>query len=263
MLYPLWGASGVSILTFLPPLLWITSVPFITMLMALTGQGSSFSIAALLIIIPALLGLSVILGYALLFLGRVTASSAMGEVHHPHLPDWDLSSILFGLGRWMWAGLVGGLVGGLPSVVYWIYCGHIDFVDSIILVQLAALGAIYALMALLAAILYEDILAANPITVLAAVRKVGVGYARPCLLAGTVGMILGMMFTGSFEVESPLLSAFLFWLSWVTALYLTMVTLRVLGLFYHEHARTLGWFHNRTGWGVERRWRENPGMTPR
>ena len=250
LLYPLWGASGVAILVFLPPLFWITSVPFITMLTALMGNQSGFSIAALLICIPAFLGLSAVLGYVLLFLGKVTASSAMGEIHHPHLPDWDLSSIYFGLGRWIWAGLIGGIIGGLPCVVYWIYCGDIGFFDRIILVELAAVGAIYGLMALLASILFEDLLAANPITVVRAIMTVGLDYARPCLVAGVVIVVVSTLFASAFEVENPALAAFLFWLSWVAAVYLAMVMLRVLGLFYAGHARALGWFRDRTGWGV-------------
>ncbi len=250
LLYPLWGASGVAILVFLPPLLWITSILFITMLTALTGKESGYSVAALLICIPACLGLSAVLGYVLLFLGKVTASSAMGEIHHPHLPDWDLSSIYFGLGRWIWAGLIGGIIGGLPSVVYWIYCGDIGFFDRIILVELASIGAVYALMALLASILFEDLLAANPFTVVRAIKIVGPGYARPCLVAVVVIVVVSTLFAGAFEVGNPALAAFLFWLSWVVAVYLAMVMLRVLGLFYAGHARALGWFRDRTGWGV-------------
>ncbi len=250
LLYPLWGASGISILVFLPPLLWITSIPFITMVIALSGNESRFSLPALLLCIPFFLGFSVVFGYTLLFLGKVAASSAIGEVHHPHLPDWDLSAILFGIGRWVWAGLVGGIIGGLPAVAYWIYCGDIDFFDRMILAELAALGAVYALMGLLAAILYEDILAANPFTVIRAIVTVGWGYARPCLVAGAAVMLVGTLVTASFEVGNPALAAFLFWFSWLAALYLTMVMLRVMGLFYREHGKSLGWFRDRTGWGV-------------
>jgi len=234
----------------LPPLLWITSVPVITMVTALSGRDSPFRIGALLILIPASLGLACVLGYTLLYLGRVAASSAMGEVHHPRWPDWEFSSVFFGLGRWAWAGLVGVAVGGFPAAAYWVYCGDVDLFDALILAELSALGSAYALMALLASILHDDALAANPVTVFAAIWRVGWGYATPCLLAGGAVVVATTLGLAAFEVKDGYLAAFLFWLFWVTALYEAMVVLRVLGLFYHAHARELGWFRGRTGWGV-------------
>jgi hypothetical protein len=63
-------------------------------------------------------------------------------------------------------------------------------------------------------------------------------------------VITGTVLSAAFEVENPALSAFLFWLFWVVALYAAMVVLRVLGLFYFAHARELGWFRDRTRWGI-------------
>ena len=59
-------------------------------------------------------------------------------------PDWELDEMFRGIGRWFWAFLVGGVVGGFPTVAYWLYCGDIDVVDAIILTELAAVGAVYA-----------------------------------------------------------------------------------------------------------------------
>lgn len=249
-LYPLWGVPGISLLIFLPPLLWISSVPFLTAIAALSGRDTPHRLNALFILVAFSVCLGVPLGYALLFLGKVAASSAVGEIHHPHLPDWDLSDILFGFGRWVWAGLIGGVVGGLPATAYWVYCGDVDLFDAMILSELLAVGAVYALMALLASILYEDILAANPFTVIGAIVRVGWGYAWPCLLAGSAVTAAVTLAVASFEVTTPEVSAFLLWFFWLVALYLSMVVLRVLGLFYHAHARELGWFRDRTGWGV-------------
>jgi hypothetical protein len=262
LLYPLWGATGVALLVLTPPLLWITSVPLLTTIAAFSGQDSPFRIGALLILIPASLSFGVVFGYALLFLGGVAASSAMGETHHPRWPDWDLSSIFLGLGRWAWAGLIGGVVGGFPAVAYWMYCGDVDLFDGMILAELSAVGAVYALMGLLASILHESALAANPFTVVRAIKRVGWGYAQPCLAAGFAVVVAMTLLSASFEVENPALSAFLFWLFWLVSLYVAMVVLRVLGLFYHRHARELGWFRDRTGWGRQR-WHESPGTTPR
>jgi hypothetical protein len=250
LLYPLWGASGIALLVFLPPLLWFASLFFITAVVALAGSDTPFRVPMLLVLIPSGLGLGGVLGYVLLFLGKVAASSALGEIHHPHRPDWDYTSIFFGLGRWLWAGFLGAVLGGIPAVAYWVYCGDIDLFDTMILAELLAVGAVYALMALLASILHEDLLAANPITVIGAIMKVGWAYAQPCLLAGFAVMMAVTLLAGSLKVESPWLSAVLLWAFWVLALYEAMVVLRVLGLLYHKHARDLGWFRDRTGWGV-------------
>jgi hypothetical protein len=237
-------------LVVLPPLLWAGSVPTLTFLTALRGQDSPFSIGALILLIPAGTFMAVVLGYALLFLGRVAASSAAGEMHHPRPPEWDLSSILHGLGRWAWGVLIGVVVGGFPATVYWVYCGDVDLFDAMILIELLTLGAVYGLMALLASILHDDALAANPFTVVAAIVKVGWGYAVPCLLAGAAVALSWLIARATFEVGTPAVSAFLWWFFWVVNLYSAMVVFRVLGLFYRTHARALGWFRDRRGWGV-------------
>jgi len=250
-LYPLWGGTGVASLILFPPLLWVTSVPTAGGLAALFGgAGSTPSFLGLLMALPTAMGLFAVLGYVLLFLGRVLAASALGEVHHPRWPDWELSTMVFGVGRWLWAGLVGGAVGGLPAVAYWIGCGDVDFFDLVILGELLAAGAVYGLMALLASVLHEDVAAANPVTVLKAVRAVGWDYLPSCLVAGFSVLVSGTVGLAAFEVESPALAAFLAWLFWVLALYTGMVSLRVLGLCYARHAGVLGWFRGRTGWGV-------------
>ena len=99
LLYPLWGATGVALLLFLPPLLWFTTLPFVTAVQVWSAGQSLFGIGVLFLLLPASIGLSAVSGYTLLFLGRVLASSAIGERHHPRWPDWDLTSIVFGLGR--------------------------------------------------------------------------------------------------------------------------------------------------------------------
>ena len=142
------------------------------------------------------------------------------------------------------------IVGGVPATAYWIYCGDIDLFDAVILAELAAVGSVYALMALMASILHEDLRAANPITVFSAIFKLGWGYARPCLVCGAAVMAALTLFLGAYEASGAALSAFLMFVFWVVALYLAMVVLRVLGLYYHKNARVLGWFRDRSRWGV-------------
>jgi hypothetical protein len=251
LLYPFWGGTGLGLLVFFPPALWLTSLPMIGAGTALLSENltesTRFGVMFLFPVVPCF---ALVLGFSLLFLGRVLVSSALGEVRHPRWPGWDLEEMLRGVGRWFWAVVVGVVVGGLPSLVYWLYCGDIDPLDVIVFAELLALGAVYAQMALLASILHDDPLAANPITVVRAIVRVGWSYARPCLVSG-FALVLGVgAFLGLFKIRHPTLAALALWAFWVLFLYLAMVALRVLGLCYHRHARALGWFRDRPRWGV-------------
>jgi hypothetical protein len=250
LLYPLWGAQGVVLLIVFPPILWMVSVVALTVTAGFTNGFQTFRPVSFFFILPFVLPLGAVISYILLYLGRVLASTAGGDLHPPRWPDLEFSGLVFGMGRWLWAGFVGGVFGGIPALFYWIRCGDIDLFDAMILTELLAIGAIYALMALLAAILHEDLLAANPITVLGAIRRVGWSYAQPCLLSGFAILPVATICVAAFKSQNPLLSAVLFWLFWVLVLYEGMVVFRVLGLFYHRHARVLGWFRGRTRWGV-------------
>ena len=200
--------------------------------------------------IPAAAALASVLAFVLLYLGKVLAATAVGEIYPPRWPEWDLSSLVFGLGRWLWAGFTGGVIGGIPAVWYWIKCGDVDLFDMMIIGELLAVGAVYALMALLAAILHEELWTANPITVLTAIRRVGWSYAQPCLLSGFALLAGVTVLVAALKASEPFLAAFLLWFFWVLALYEAMVLFRIFGLFYHRHAQTLGWFRGRTKWGV-------------
>jgi hypothetical protein len=235
----------------LPPLLWISSVLFYEGVTAVVeGGGSPAGLMGLLIAMPTGAGLLLSGGYTLLFLGRVLAASALGEAHHPRWPDWDVTAIFHGLARWLLAGVLGGVVGGGPALAYWLHCGPVEPADAAIIAGLLTLGAGYGLMALLASILHEDVRAANPLTVLRAIVTLGPGYIRPCLVCGGAILLTGSILYGASRVDNPLLARGIIYVFWLVALYATMVVFRVLGLFYGQHARALGWFRNRKRWGV-------------
>jgi hypothetical protein len=246
--YPLWDASGVAVLMFVAPALWLTSLPVLVLIPKIAREGGNLLVMGPFAF-PMAIAFVLALGYALLFLGRVLVSSAVGEVAHPRLPDWDVEEMLGGLGRWAWAGLVGFAVGGVPALAYWVRCGHVDFVDAVIIAELAILGASYAQMALVASLLHDSVWAANPITVFRAIGTVGWSFARPCLLTGACLLLTGVALAILSAVESDLLAAVGLWAVWVLVLYEAMVVLRVLGLFYRRHAAALGWFRERPQWG--------------
>jgi hypothetical protein len=249
LLYPLWGPTGLALLTFMPPVLWIASVPALGVL-AILFSGSASIVVAVIGLLPSALLFLPVMSYTLLYLGRVLVTSAIGEVYHPRWPDWDIEEMLRGVGRWIWALLIGGVIGALPAVSYWMSCGDIDLFDGVILAELLAIGAVYGQMALLATILHDDPLAANPITVLRSLWQVGWGCLTPSLFGGTAALLAAFAIGGVLQIENPALSALAFWFFWVFVLYEAMVVLRVLGLFYHRRAAALGWFRDRPRWGA-------------
>ena len=110
-------------------------------------------------------------------------ASALGENDHPRWPEWHPSDIAEGVGRWFWAVLFGVALGGVPLVIYWMHCGDIDWLDWIVFIDLIMLSIGYSQMALAAALLHENLIAANPVTVSLAIVRIGWEYLRPCLVA--------------------------------------------------------------------------------
>jgi hypothetical protein len=252
LLYPLWGATGLGLLLFMPPLFWFTSLPLMSLGSLLAAGNSPWTRFGSMFLFSVVPCFAMALGYSLLFLGRVLVSSALGEVYHPRWPGWGVEEMAGGVGRWFWAIVVGLVVGGVPAVAYWIYCGDVDPLDVVVLAELIAVGAVYAQMALLASLLHDDPLGANPITVVRALIRVGWRwtYIRACLVSGFALIVAIGAFRGLFAISQPVLAAAALWAFWVLVLYLAMVVLRVLGLCYHRHARAFGWFRDRPRWGV-------------
>jgi hypothetical protein len=244
-LYPLWNASGLGVLAFMPVGLWFATVPLFGFIPALMS-GTVFSLLGMILLFPQLLALFVVGGYTLLFLGQVLVTSCLGELALPRSPGWSLSEIGEGLGRWFWALLIGGVVGGLPAMVYWINCGDVDWLDWIVLIDLIVPGLAYAQMALLAALIFESPLAANPFIVVGAIRRLGWAYVSPCLATGSAVIAIVALFKLILLIRDPLGQSITFWGFWVVVLYSAMVVLRIFGLFCCRHAVVLNWSRNRT-----------------
>jgi hypothetical protein len=254
LLYPLADGPGIALLVFFPPLLWIMSLPIfdvIAFLEPLTRGNWALGLLVLPIFLPMLISFALVFGYALLFLGQILVSSAMGDPDHPRWPEWNSQAISEGLGRWMWAGVVGLVIGGLPVPLYWKYCGDIDWFDRIVFAELVILGTGYAQLALAAALLHDSLVAANPLTVVLAVARLGWDYVQPCLSAG-VALILaaGVLGVVLFAMPDLMWAVFGLWAFWVFVLYEAMVVFRMLGLTYYCHAGELAWFSRLPKWGL-------------
>jgi hypothetical protein len=255
--YPLTDGPGIGLLLFFPPILWLLSLPIfdvVAVLQPLTKGNWALGLLVVPVMIPMVFSFAMVFGYALLFLGHVLVSSAMGELDHPRWPEWHPSDISEGICRWFWAALFGVAIGGFPVVLYWENCGDLDWLDWFVFVDLGAIGAGYTLMALSAALLHENIVAANPITVVLAISRMGWDYIRPCLLASTVLVLAGLgLWSLIYKMPAMWMEAVSLWIFWVYLFYAAMVVVRMMGLTYFAHAGDLGWFRRRPRWASSSR----------
>ena len=251
LFYPVTDGPGVALLVFMPPVLAVMTLPVIDVFTQISSRNALIPIQLLLVPIamPLVASFVVVVGYLGLFFGRVLAASAYGEDDHPRWPDWNIHEIGEGLGRWIWAGLMGVVIGGFPALAYWINCGEVDTVDQFIFADLAGLGLAYTLMALALALLHENLLSANPVAVVVAIKRVGWDYVGPCLISGLgiVSAILAWRFV-LFHAPNIMIGVVGLWACWVWGLYQTMLISRILGLTYHKHTDDLGWFRRPPRW---------------
>ena len=249
--YPLWDVGGLGVLAFLPPMLWLTSLFSAGLIPGyVLGADLVTKMGALTMVFPAAILWVLVAGRFLSYLELVLGSSSRGESHHPRWPTWDVFALLAPWGRLLLAGAVGLMPAVALAVIYWVCSGELHLLDKLAVGALLTLGLTYSGMAYAAVVLHGDPMAANPLTVLGAIRRAGlgasIGAVAPvgALLAAVVGGAVGLFYVPGF-----LLPAALTYPYWVASLYLLMVAGRTLGLFYHRHAKALGWFPDRPRWG--------------
>ena len=248
--YPLTDGAGVALLFFFPPFLAIIALPVMDLIVSFSPSNALSPVNLLILpfTMPLITCFAFWVGYILLFFGRVMLDSANGEEHHPRFPTWNRVEIIEELGRWIWATLMGAAIGGFPAAFYWVHCGDLDPLDWFLLFDLVILGVAYAQMALMAALFHESLLAANPVTVLASIGRIGWNYLTPCLVTGgSFVVVVGCWHVVLNHAPGVAWGVVGLWACWVLTLYLAMVLTRMLGFLYARHARVLGWF--KTGGG--------------
>jgi hypothetical protein len=254
--YPLTDGPGLGLLFFFPPILWLLSLPIfdiIAVLQPMTKGDWRLGLMVVPVMIPVTFSFLMIFGYAIVFLGHVLVASSLGENDHPSWPEWHPADIAEGFLRWIWAMVVGLLVGAAPIVLYWFNCGEIDVFDCLVFSLMIMMAAGFGQMALAAALLHENIIAANPITVVAGIIRIGWPYLWPCLLAG-ISLAFAVLGVAGLLYKMPRMwmEAVALWAYWAFLFYLGMVSIRMMGLTYHAHAPDLGWFRRRPRWATSR-----------
>ncbi len=253
LVYPLADGPGLGLLVFLPPVLWMLTLPIFDLIAVMSPLDKGDWRLGLLVVpvmTPMMFSLAMTLGYALLYLGHVLVSSSFGDNDHPRWPEWHPSDIAEGVGRWFWAGLFGLAIGGAPVALYLVRRRPpFELMDWLVIAELGVIGGGYAVTALAAALLHENIIAANPITVIAAIARIGWGFLKPSIAAGVAAATFGMgIWVLLYDMPSMRMEALGLWIFWVVVLYQAMVVMRMMGLTYHAHALELHWFRRRPRW---------------
>ena len=243
--YPVVDGPGIALMVLLPPFLAIMALPVFDLLVRFTPENALNPVNLLIIpfSVPLVVSFTLTIGYVLLFLGRILASSAYGEVDHPRFPIWDRLEILEEIFRWAWAGLVGLAIGGGPAMLYWPYRPEMSWVDLPVLALLGVAGMAYAQMAWMTALLHDQIAAANPVGVIRSIGRVGWAYLGPCLVTASA-CFLDLAAWRAVLLHSPNMGLGLvgLWACWVFTLYLAMMVIRVLGTLYYSNESNLAWF---------------------
>jgi hypothetical protein len=100
-----------------------------------------------------------------------------------------------------------------------------------------AFGIFYTPMALLACALHDSVLAANPLTVLAAIARTPLRYLATC---GLIGLLAGGGLLLDWLVPYvPLLTPLV---GWGIAMYASLAVMHALGSMYYLSRERIGWF---------------------
>jgi len=253
--YPLSDGPGLALMAVFPPFLTIMSVPVFDILVFVRGEsGEGFNPLAILLVpfaLPLMISFTLTFGYVLLYLGRVLTNSAMGRTDHPRYPLWDWQTIVEGVGRWVWAGIVGLGVGGLPALIYIrVVERPYDPFDWIVVGAMLAAGAGYVQIGLAASILHDNIALAHPFSIARAIGRIGSDFLRPWLAAAlAIGLTMTILYSVLYLIPSIPMAVAGLWGFWVFWIYESMVVMHLLGWCCYRNGAALGWFRHTPSWG--------------
>ncbi len=141
-------------------------------------------------------------------------------------------------GRWTFCFLAGPAPVAMVAVLYWIYCGELEFLDWIILAQAGVFVVSYFLFALLAVSRSQRLYDANPVRVAQLVQSLGYRAAILIVLTSLLSFAHGSAIVSAIGVahENAIGGWFLLTLSMISGLACATFLLRLAGLWSFRHA---------------------------
>jgi hypothetical protein len=252
-LFPLRGAECLGIIALLSPILWAFTVLVPEYCLSIYADADSMGaglmgyLVVLISGLPAIILSPLIVCYMLQYLGRVLVSSAMGETVPPRTPDRNFDGFFNGLTPWFIWLILGLGVGLLPMALA---TGATD--QPLLAFGLILLGTPYILTALMMSFLHDNPMAPAPWGVVGTLLRHGVSLL-PNLLGCAIILATGM---GTFAIALALREKYfgIYLLAalvcWGLALWIAIVTMRILGVYYFHHKDSLRWHHHQPRWGV-------------
>ena len=239
--YPFRGPNGVAYLAFLPLAWWAVSLgPFL--LLASILVGDRLADLARVAFVPSLLGIAPALAFTLAYLGRAFVATVAGDDQPPRWPEPDVWEALGALATWAVALASGAVVGAVPAWLLWKHTEGPGNLDRAAIAGLLAFGAVYAQVSLAAGLLFGDLLAMNPWTVLKGVWTIGRGLIRPLAYACVASAAAAALLRPLLHSTEPIVSLPGWLVFWAFSLYAALVSTRVWGVECRRRARSLGWF---------------------
>ncbi len=258
VLYPLRGAESLGLIAILSAIFWIFLIVVPEYCLTLMGDADMMGtptmgkLIALISILPVAFLLPFAILYWLQYLGRVLVASAMGETIPPRSPDRNFDGFFHGLSPWLIWLVLGGFVGLLPVLLYFLSLNKAADGNVLLGLGLVLLGLPYMLMALMMTFLHDDAMAAKPWGVMGAMFRLGGSFGLLCLFI-TAALALG---AGAFVIAllvraNHFLVYLVLCLGCVVALvWISIVVMRILGTYYDSHKESLLWHHERPRLGV-------------
>jgi hypothetical protein len=204
---------------------------------ALIISSVFFSVVFLLLRFSLFFGLLMsiaLMGYIFAFLVKVTKKTIKGD---PHTPDWPDFGGFFNYALQWFTLIFVPIIG--PIILYGYICSRVHMAGSPwVVLFLVLLGLFYIPMAILVFAVYESLTdALNPIFVMGSISKVFTSYILVVASFYVLYLIsyLVQILAGAF----PLAFIFQSFISF----YFLMVIFRMLGLFYLNCQKRLGWFN--------------------
>jgi hypothetical protein len=166
----------------------------------------------------------------------VLTAAIAGESRHVSWPGRDLLLITRSFIAWVLAAASAPAPLAVIGFYYWLYCGDLQLVDWIILIELGVVGAGYWLLAVLAVSLGERLRDLNPWRVADLAERLGWRALAAAMIAGLLFLSHGLMAiwtTGRLhdDLLAGLLAAGLCWISWM---YWATFVFRVLGVWCYQ-----------------------------
>jgi hypothetical protein len=257
LLYPFSGPDSVGVLLIVGTALWFLTILVPEYCLALIADGEKSGaqsmgfLIALITALPVLFMLPPVFVYWLQYLGRVLVASGEGEARPPRSPDRNLDGLINGLSPWFLWLILGVGIGLLPFVIYRLLVDG-DASSPEVGLGLVAIGFPYAMMALLLCFLHDEPLAATPAAVIGTILKLLFSFAVLCLMTVVILGLPVAAFVGSFALRNGNYGLYVLASlgSWYVMLWSSIVTMRRLGVYYHQRSALLGWQEKRARWGV-------------